>query len=50
MRLGTLVMTNDRFRDWAEDHPAVREAGFLVGGKVAGGEVRLRLGEAVKVA
>ena len=47
--MGARVVTNDRCRDWAEAHPAVREAEFLVGGKVAGGEVRSRLGEAVKV-
>jgi hypothetical protein len=50
VRLGTRVVTNDRFRDWAAAHPAVTEAGFLVGGKVTGGVVRLRLGEGVKVA
>ena len=44
-RLGTRVVTNDRFRDWAEAHPAVRDAGFLVGGRMTGGVVRLRLGE-----
>lgn len=45
VRLGARVVTNDRFRDWAEDHPAVTEPGFLVGGRVVGGEVRLKLGE-----
>ncbi len=48
-RMGARVVTNDRFRDWAEDHPAVREAGFLVGGAMQGGKVTLRLGERVKV-
>jgi hypothetical protein len=43
VRMGARVVTNDRFRDWAEAHPAVTEPGFLVGGRVVGGEVRLRL-------
>jgi hypothetical protein len=50
VRLGTRVVTNDRFRDWAGDHPSVKAPGFLVGGRVSGGEVRLRLGEGVKAA
>lgn len=50
VRIGARVVTNDRFRDWAEAHPAVTEPGFLVGGTVTGGVVRMRLGEGVKVA
>jgi hypothetical protein len=50
VRLGTRVVTNDRFRDWAEDHPAVKAPGFLVGGTMSGGQARLRLGEGAKVA
>jgi hypothetical protein len=30
--LGAKVVTNDRFRDWAEAHPEVREPGFLIRG------------------
>jgi hypothetical protein len=48
--MGARVVTNDRFRDWAEDHPAVKSPGFLVGGTVKGGQARLRLGEGAKVA
>jgi len=47
VRIGARVITNDRFRDWAEVHPSVREAGFLVGGGVRDGVVALRLGEGV---
>jgi len=44
-RMGARVVTNDRFRDWVEDHPSVREPGFLVGGRMKGGVVTLRLGK-----
>ena len=47
VRLGARVVTNDRFRDWAEAHPQVGDPGFLVGGRVARGTVTLRLGEDV---
>lgn len=50
MRMGARVVTSDRLRDRAEAHPAVTEAGFLVGGRVVGVEVRLRLWEGAKVA
>jgi Zc3h12a-like Ribonuclease NYN domain len=30
--LGATVVTNDRFRDWAEAHPEVLEPGFLIRG------------------
>ncbi|MGL6210543.1 MAG: NYN domain-containing protein [Paracoccaceae bacterium] len=30
--LGARIVTNDRFRDWAEAHPEVREPGHLVKG------------------
>lgn len=36
-RLGTGVITNDRFRDWAGDYPAVRVPGVLVPGRVTDG-------------
>jgi hypothetical protein len=49
VRLGTRVVTNDRFRDWAEDHPSVTEPGFLVGGRMSGGVVRLRLGDGARL-
>ena len=37
------VITNDRFRDWEEAHPEVREAGFLVRGRIDGKVIRLEL-------
>jgi hypothetical protein len=30
--LGARIVTNDRYRDWADAHPEVREPGFLVRG------------------
>lgn len=43
-RLGARVITNDRFRDWAETHPIVQEAGTLVPGVLKTDGVRLKLG------
>lgn len=42
-RLGAPVVTNDRYRDWAEAHPQVAETGFLIRGQVAGNKVSLTL-------
>ena len=39
--LGTGVVSNDRFRDWAADFPSVTEAGVLVRGAWVDGDVRL---------
>jgi len=33
---GVQVVTNDRFRDWAQDHPEVGKAGFLIRGGYTG--------------
>jgi hypothetical protein len=41
LRLGARVVTNDRFRDWAEAHPMVNQQGFLVQGMARDGAVRL---------
>lgn len=38
---GAKIVTNDRFRDWAEAHPEVREPGFLIRGGVREGKVWL---------
>jgi hypothetical protein len=38
---GARIVTNDRFRDWAEDHPEVATPGFLVRGGVSGDKVWL---------
>ncbi|MFU1477915.1 NYN domain-containing protein [Roseovarius sp. C7] len=42
-KLGARVVSNDRFRDWNEEFPELRETGRLVRGGVRGGDVRLRL-------
>lgn len=42
-RLGAKVVTNDRFRDWADAHPKVTESGFLVSGQVRGDVVALEV-------
>lgn len=36
------IVTNDRFRDWADKYPAVKEHGFLIKGAWVAGEVRWR--------
>lgn len=38
---GARIVTNDRYRDWAEAHPEVLERGFLITGRMRGGEVLL---------
>lgn len=43
--LGAPVVTNDRYRDWAEAHPEVTEPGRLIRGGVREGKVWLDLGE-----
>jgi hypothetical protein len=37
------VVTNDRYRDWVDDHPRVVEPGFLVRGRLRNGAVSLDL-------
>ena len=39
--LGARVVTNDRFRDWAEAHPEVRQPGFLIRGGYRDGRLWL---------
>lgn len=41
----TKVVTNDRFRDWAENHPQVRKPGFLVTGRIRGNDIQLNTGK-----
>lgn len=38
---GARIVTNDRFRDWAEAHPEVKEPGFLIRGGMREGKVWL---------
>ncbi len=39
--LGARVVTNDRYRDWAEAHPEVRRPGFLIRGGFRDGSLWL---------
>jgi hypothetical protein len=48
--LNARVVTNDRFRDWTQDHPRIREPGFLVPGQVRDGAVTLALEDAGRTA
>lgn len=41
--LNARVVTNDRFRDWAADHPKIHEPGFLVPGRIRDGAVTLTM-------
>jgi hypothetical protein len=45
---GTRVVTNDRFRDWADAHPEVLEPGFLIKGGMRDGQVWLHGLQAVE--
>lgn len=42
--LGARVVTNDRYRDWADAHPEVCEPGFLVRGRIRSDGLWLDLG------
>ncbi|MBL9047250.1 MAG: hypothetical protein JNK34_08065 [Tabrizicola sp.] len=39
---GARIVTNDRYRDWAEAHPEVLEPGFLIRGGMRDGAVWLK--------
>ena len=41
--LKAMIVTNDRYRDWAEAHPEVQEPGLLIRGRVQGSAVTLDL-------
>jgi hypothetical protein len=45
--LGARIVTNDRFRDWADKYPEVREPGYLINGGYRDGKLRLNLREDV---
>jgi hypothetical protein len=45
---GARIVTNDRYRDWAEAHPAVLEQGYLIRGGARQGDIWLQGIEAVK--
>lgn len=40
--IGARIVTNDRYRDWADSHPQVLEPGFLIRGGVRDGKVWLK--------
>lgn len=37
--MGARVVTNDRYRDWVDDHPEVQGPGYLIKGGMRNGEV-----------
>jgi hypothetical protein len=39
---GARIVTNDRYRDWADAHPEVLEPGFLIKGGMRDGQVWLK--------
>ncbi|MDG3041091.1 NYN domain-containing protein [Roseicyclus marinus] len=41
--LGARVVTNDRYRDWADDYPEIARPGFLIRGGYRGGKLWLDL-------
>ncbi len=43
--LGAEIVTNDRFRDWAADHPEVNDPGYLIRGGYKSGKLWLDLVE-----
>lgn len=45
LRLGGRVVTNDRYRDWAEAHPEVTRPGFLIPGRLVNGLPELSIGQ-----
>ena len=43
--LGSRIVTNDRYRDWAETHPEINVPGHLIRGGYMAGQLWLDLGE-----
>jgi len=41
--LGAPILTNDRYRDWAEAHPEIRTPGYLIRGSYRDGQLRIDL-------
>lgn len=48
--LGARIVTNDRYREWADTHPEVRDAGHLVRGGYRDGQLWLGLDQGRPVA
>jgi hypothetical protein len=49
-KMNTNVVTNDRFRDWSEQFPQVKQRGFLIRGRVRAGVVTLDMATAPAMA
>lgn len=43
--LGAKIVTNDRFRDWADQHPEIHQPGYLIRGGFKSGELWLDVSE-----
>lgn len=43
------IVTNDRYRDWADDHPEITQPGFLIRGEMQGDALRLKGVDTTKV-
>lgn len=43
--LGARIVTNDRYRDWAEAHPEIHTKGHLVSGDYVDGQLRLDIAQ-----
>jgi Zc3h12a-like Ribonuclease NYN domain len=43
--LDARIVTNDRYKDWADTHPEVREPGHLIRGEFRAGKLSLDFGE-----
>ncbi|EYD78168.1 hypothetical protein Rumeso_00261 [Rubellimicrobium mesophilum DSM 19309] len=43
LRIQARIVSNDRFRDWREDFPALGDKGVLVPGRLQAGRVELRM-------
>lgn len=41
--LGARIVSNDRFRDWSEDHPEIRQPGHLIPGGYRDGRLWLKV-------
>ena len=41
--LGARIVSNDRYRDWIDDHPEIRKPGYLIRGGYRSGELWLDL-------
>ena len=42
--LGARIVTNDRYRDWAEQHPEIKDPGHLIRGEYKAGKLWLDFG------